>query len=529
MTDRVVVQDLAEVSSKPTPGSELPAFQGEVLSRATFGASAAHFTPETAVAPLPPNLTASVFAESLAGPWPPIDAPTFLVEVLRRDTASSAIVATGMDAFGDQPWPQAQRGVFAFRHDWAEPLVERLAWQTSVTRLASGNESRQARRRVPRRWLTYKVGNARQTDALVADWLADHLGQMALWPLPQYAVHLAESCERGALALNVTEADWRQFGPLSPNVRLTYGGVQGWEGTASNGRWIVIIALDGWQIAQLTDVHSDSLWLIEPLARPAEAGSSVMPLVWGRAVDPADLTQWVPGMVGGRATANIAFAQSPDMDSLDDPWLDEIPVWPDGNWRDDPTAVAVATITRQDFSPADPWVRRDDPWSTATFQRRYLARSLEEIERWRARLWRTQGRLEAFWLPDGLAPILWVTHDADPEDGFLRVDGKDISARVSEFWHRPAACLIVHPDGDRQYALTATCHLDQGGVLVLRSGLETQVPAGSRVIRFVRCRLDHDAIDLYWHNPTLLEITLTARQLPEPRGNDRQTYGGYAS
>ena len=78
-----------------------------------------------------------------------------------------------MDVFGDQSWPDAQRGVFAFRHDWAEPLVERLEWQTSVTRLASGNESRQARRRVPRRGLTYKVGNARPTDALVADWLAD--------------------------------------------------------------------------------------------------------------------------------------------------------------------------------------------------------------------------------------------------------------------------------------------------------------------------------------------------------------------
>ena len=259
MTERVVVQDIAEVSSKPTPGSELPAFQGEVLSRATFGASAASFTPETAVAPLPPNLTASLLAESLAGPWPPIDAPIFLVEVLRRDTASSAIVATGMDAFGDQPWPDAQRGVFAFRHDWMEPLVERLEWQTSVTRLASGNESRQARRRVPRRWLTYKVGNARQTDALVADWLADHLGQMALWPLPQYAVHLTQSCERGALALNVTEADGRQFGPLSANVHLTYDGVQGWQETENNGRWILIIAADGWQIAQLSDVESDLL------------------------------------------------------------------------------------------------------------------------------------------------------------------------------------------------------------------------------------------------------------------------------
>ncbi len=490
MTERVVVQDIAEVSSKPTPGSELPAFQGEVLSRATFGASAASFTPETAVAPLPPNLAASLLAESLAGPWPPIDAPIFLVEVLRRDTASSAIVATGMDAFGDQPWPDAQRGVFAFRHDWMEPLVERL------------------------------------TDALVADWLADHLGQMALWPLPQYAVHLTESCERGALALNVTEADGRQFGPLSANVHLTYDGVQGWQESESNGRWVLIIAADGWQIAQLSDVEIDLLWLTEPLARAAAVGSTIMPLVWGKAIDPADLTQWVPGMVGGNIPTQIQPAPLPDQDVLDDPWLDEIPVWPDGNWRDDPTAAVQAMITRQDFSPADPWVCRDDPWATTTLQRRYLASSLDEIEIWRARLWRTQGRLGAFWLPDGLAPILWVTVEADPEDGFLRVDGKDVSARVSEFWHRPAACLIVHPDGYRHYALTATCHLDQGGVLVLRSGLDDWVPAGSRVIRLVRCRLDHDAIDLYWHSPTLLEITLTARQLPEPRGNDRQTYEG---
>jgi hypothetical protein len=159
MTDRVVVQEVAEVSSKPTPGSELPAFQVKCSRAPPSGRAAASFTPETAVAPLPPNLAASLLAESLAGPWPPIDAPVFLVEVLRRDTASSAIVATGMDAFGDQPWPDAQRGVFAFRHDWMEPLVERLEWQTSVTRLASGNESRQARRRFlgagsPTRWAT---------------------------------------------------------------------------------------------------------------------------------------------------------------------------------------------------------------------------------------------------------------------------------------------------------------------------------------------------------------------------------------
>jgi hypothetical protein len=518
-TERIVDREVAELSTQPVPGNALPAFHSEVLSRASFGANAAILAVETNASPQPPDLATNLLAELLVQPWPPIDAPTFLVEVLRRDTASSAIVATGMNAFGDQPWPTAQRGVFAFRHDWSEALVERLEWQTSLVRLASGNESRQARRRVPRRLLTYRVGNGRQSDALLADWLADHLGQRALWPLPQYAVHVTDAAERGAWALDVTDTDWSAFGSSSVALRLNNDGLQGW---GEEEKWVLICAADGWQVAQLTDIESEALWLAEPLARTVAAGTAVMPLVSGIAVDPAALTQWVPGVVGGSATASIMPAETPDVDVADDPWLDEIPVWPDGNWRDDPTANVEGVITRQDFSAADPWVRRDDPWPVTTYQRRYLAGSAEEIEIWRARLWRTQGRLEAFWLPDGLAPVLRVIADGDPDDGFIRVSGDDLSA----FWHRPAACVITQPDGLQQLALTATCHFDRGGVLVLRSGLDEIVPLGSRVMRLARCRLDHDAIDLYWHSTTLVEITLTACQLPEPRGNDRQTYEG---
>jgi hypothetical protein len=516
MTDPVVVQTVTETSSQPLPGAALPEFRGEVLSRAGAGSLAAELAAETASAPWPPNLSATWLLEVLAKPWPPLVGPVLVVEVLRRDTAAAAIVATGIDAFGDTPWPQAQRGVFAFRHDWAEPLVERLEWQTSMTRLASGNESRQARREVPRRTLTYQVGNARPSDGLVADWLADHLGKRAWWPLPQHAVALTAPAQAGALALDVQDADWRRFVPARADLLLDWNGVQGWQGDEV---WALLIAPDGWQQVQLTQVEPDTLWLTEPLARGVPLGSLVLPLVWGRAVDPADLTQWVPGMVGGNVVAQLEPSPPPDADVLDDAWLDDLPVWPDGNWRDDPTAVAQGTITRQDFSPADAWVRRDDPWATTTFQRRYLASSVDDIEIWRARLWQTQGQLNAFWLPDGLTPILWVTEDADPDDGFIRVRGDDITA----FWHRPAACLILHPDGTQQHALTATCHLDGDAVLVLRSGLDDWVPAGSRVIRLARCRLDHDAIDLYWHSPTLVEITLTARQLPEPRGNDRIT------
>ncbi|WP_454258617.1 hypothetical protein [Pseudoxanthomonas mexicana] len=517
MTDRVVVQGVAEAAGQPTPGNELREFRGEALSRASAGSAAATFTPEIASAPWPPNLAADWLLETLAKPWPPLVGPVFVVEVLRRDTAAAAIVTTGMEVFGDAPWPDAQRGVFAFRHDWAEPLVERLEWQTSVVRLASGNESRHARREVPRRSLSYHVGHARASDALVAEWLADHLGKAAWWPLPQYAVALTSPAEAGVWALDVQGADWRHFAPASADLLLDENGVQGWQG---DGLWALIIAADGWQQVQLTGVESDLLWLAEPLARRVPVGASVLPLVWGRAADPAEFSQWLPGVVGGSVVANLEPAPPPEADLLDDPWLDELPVWPDGNWRDDPGAAVSAVISRQDYSPAAPWLRRDDPWPTTTFQRRYLASHPEEIEIWRARLWQTQGLLNAFWLPDGLAPILWVTAEADPDDGFIRVTGDEISA----FWHRPAACLILHPDGDRQHALTATCHRDLGGVLVLRSGLDEPVPVGSRVIRLARCRLDHDAVDLYWHSPELLEMSLTARQLPEPRGNDRIVY-----
>jgi hypothetical protein len=281
-------------------------------------------------------------------------------------------------------------------------------------------------------------------------------------------------------------------------------------------RFALLLAQDGWQVVGIAAVSTNLLSLTEPLARPAHAGATVMPLVIGVAVESGEAAQWLPGVMAGGVTARVAFEQPPDEGMLNDPMLDGFPIWPDGNWRDDPSVTAQAVITQRDLSPADPWIRRNDPWPTTTFQRRYLAVGRVDIARWRARLYRAQGRLGACWIADGLAPVLRVTADADVDDGFVRVDGADLAA----FWHRPAGAMILHPDGSRQAVLTATFHHDAGGVLVLRSGLQAPVPSGSRVIRLARCRLDHDAIDLHWHTPELVEIPLTLRLLPPTRGND---------
>lgn len=516
MTDRLVPEGVAEVGGQPTPGVSVVEQRAEAISRAAFGALAATALAETSARPLPAPHLSTLWVEALAEHAPPLHAPAFWVEVLRRDTAAAAMVTEAMEAFGETPWPEAQRGVFAFRHDWAEPLVERLQWATGVVRLASGNEARQGLRRVPRRFLTYHVGHARASDALVTDWLADHLGRLAWWPLPQHEARLTSAADSGAPALAVTPVNEADFAPAAAKLRLEEDGLH-WP---ADRRFALLYADDGWQMLQLADVEPDRLWLTEPLARPVPAGATVVPLVEGVAVEPAEFTQGVPGLIAGRVTAQVAFEPLPIDGLLDDPWLDGLPVWPDGNWRDDPSVTAQGVVTRQDLSPADPWIRRDDPWATTTFQRRYLAVEREDIARWRARLYRAQGRLGACWLPDGLAPVLRVAAPASADDGFLRVDGDGLAA----FWHRPAAALILHPDGTRQAVLTATFHSDDGGVLVLCSGLDAAVPAGSRAIRLARCRLDHDAVDLYWHTPELVEIPLTLRRLPEPRGNDRITY-----
>jgi hypothetical protein len=516
MTERVLTEALAEAAAQPAAMAQVVEQRAEAISRAAFGALAATALAETSAQPLPATHLSTLWAETLAEHAPPRHAPAFWVEVLRRDTAAAAMVTEAMEAFGETPWPEAPRGVFAFRHDWTEPLVERLQWATGVVRLASGNEARQGLRRVPRRFLTYHVGHGRASDALVAEWLADHLGRLAGWPLPQHVVRLTLAADRGARLLPVTPVDEAGFAPAAAQLRLEEDGLH-WP---ADRRFALLMAPDGWQVLALTEVEPDRLWLTEPLARAAPAGATVLPLVEGLAVEPAEFTQWVPGIIAGSVTAQVAFEPLPDEGLAGDPWLDGLPVWADGNWRDDPSVTAQGVVTRQDLSPADPWVRRDDPWPTTTFQRRFLAAGREDIARWRARLARAQGRLGACWLPDGLAPVLRVTHEAEVEAGYLRVDAEASAA----FWHRPAAALILHPDGTRQAVLTGSFHQDHGGVLVLRSGLDAAVPAGSRVLRLARCRLDHDAVDLYWHTPELVEIPLTLRRLPEPRGNDRITY-----
>lgn len=522
---RQVSHELTEVASRPSAGRAAAHVGAETLARpSSAGAQAAVLSAEAAASPAqPPGHAVAVHAEVASLPQPVRSAVAVLVEVLRRDTAAADVRTSAIEALGQAPWPLAQRGVFAFRHDWSEPLVERLEWHTTVVRTASGGELRSARRFVPRRVMRYSVGHASAHDALVTDWIADHLGVLTWWPLPQYAVALDAAAPAGAMAIEATGIPDAAFVPAQYQPQLDDGGLF-WDAGDGQRR---ALAVDGehWQVLALADVQDSRFWLAEPLARMLRPGALVMPLVQGMADVGSEMALWRPGVAAGSVSARVAFDAPPlAQDMPADPLLEALPVWPDANWRDDPGATGSGELALIDKTPADPWVRRDDPWPTTTLRRRYLACGREQITHWRARLYRMQGRVGECWAPDGVAPVLRVTSAAGEDDGFLRVSG----AGAQAYWHRPAGAVILHPDGSRQQVLTGVYHHDQGGVLVLRCGLQAPVPAGSRIVRLVRCRLDHDAVDFNWHTPALVEIALTLRVLPPQRAmsNEDDDYGG---
>ncbi len=510
----------AETLARATARAQVNTVRAEVLDKPTPRVQVSAAALESLDQPLPDLEARSAVFEVATWPVPPVEIYEALIEVCWRETAAAGIQALAWDAFGDVPGPEIQTGVFAFRHDWSEALIERLEWRTQVDVTASGNEFRAPLRQVPRRELRYQVGAGRAYDGLVADWLADHLGRLARWPLPQHGLHLTETADAGALALAVSAdaARLAGFSGLDAAPFVDAGGLDGWP---QDDRWAWLDSPAGWQVVRLQSVSDDQILLADPLVRPAPAGTWVVPLVFGVATQDSQFTQHLPGRMSGEVAARVAppappWANPAVPEASPDALLDGLPVWPDGNWAQAQGLTTSATLRQMDLVDADPWVVRADPTRRHTLERRYLF-PRSERDTWLRRLWLAQGRANGFWLPDHAAPVLTLRAEAALEATHLAVAS---AQGLPAFWHREAGALVIHPDGQVMHLLTGILNTDADGevLLALDAPLSAVVPAGSRLIRLLCCRLNHDAIELAWHHDGLLELAITALTLPEQRG-----------
>lgn len=106
--------------------------------------------------------------------------------------------------------------VFAFDHNWTDPVVERIAWLTGVLRKRGGSEQRFRLRQKPRRMFQYsalvggedELDQRRRLDALM--WAAqDEEIMVPFWP---DAMQLTDQIAAGATTTGVTAFNWKLHG-----------------------------------------------------------------------------------------------------------------------------------------------------------------------------------------------------------------------------------------------------------------------------------------------------------------------------
>lgn len=401
--------------------------------------------------------------------------------------------------------------IFTLRHDWEQPLIERLSWATEVLRAANGDETRTPLRLLPRRQLTYYVGHDPLLRALVADWAERYQGLPALYPLSQSGVCVLRRAAAGTSALTISPDAWTGalYRRTYPAVRLAETGYSGGD----DDRALCLLLWDGGsQTVTVLNEDPGVLYLDGPLSQDAPAGSMLLPLRQGRCADAIALEQWSGGWAGG--TLTVRLDTEAYLPVTADPLLSNLPVWPDGDWAEATSASAQSTLTAFDFSQADPAWRRDDEVPITTFTRAYNATGADAAA-WVERLYAVRGRAGGFWIADGLAPDMTLVSDVGLGGQTLYVDGADTAQGV---WTQGAAVRVQPPVINPGQAIGHyLCDAPFASMIELPAGsVQTIHPAGSAVSRLLPCRLDADAVELGWTAPQTLQLQLTSRRVSIP-------------
>jgi len=229
---------------------------------------------EPAARPLPPSDLLQQVAEPAVRPDPPVRVDALDAETTAHPDPPVAVLATLIEVVWREPPP---RGIFAFRHDWSQPWVERWAWKTQILRSRDGTESRIRLRRHPRRAVEMLV-TAWDAGAIGLDaWLTEHQGREALIPVWPVACRVTAEAAAGGTTVQLDAV-------TDPLMRATQTEMLDNWGQGPG----LILAPDG-DVQQVSvtafDTSLQQASLALPLARPVAAGSTFVPLVRGTVAD----------------------------------------------------------------------------------------------------------------------------------------------------------------------------------------------------------------------------------------------------
>jgi len=412
------------------------------------------------------------------------------------------------------------RGIFAFRHNWSQPWVERWEWRTQILRSRDGTESRIRLRRHPRRYLEMLVtaGNA---GAIGLDaWLTEHQGREALFPIWPVARQVAAAANAGSTTVQLDAV-------TDPLIRATQPEtLDDWKlGLA------LIQAPDG-DVQQVTvtdfDMASNRVSLDLPLAWPVAAGSTFVPLVRGVALDATTARRHCAAATSQPVEILLdelvwEWSLTPDLT------LEGVPVISDAEqWQPEPSIDYQARIERIDNRLGRPWIRRVDDRPARILSRRWLVAGQAATDRLLGLFGYLAGRLNPVWLPDEFTGLALAQPAAAGDDHLLLQ-----CARLPWHWEEPGLGLLIRPLGGAPAAVRISrleAESQTAARLLLADPLPVDVPVGSPVTPLHLTRLDQDRVEFIWHTDEILEVaarfTTLARCRPYLHEGDTCTPGG---
>lgn len=390
-------------------------------------------------------------------------------------------------------------------------------------------EQRHALRFRPRRRLTIRLTLGTDADALgLFAWMAKNQGRETIVPLPHLARRVTADAARMATAISIDARDdvfVNALQPLEPDsTGFGYAAL-----TVRQGEALIVDPVNGWQRVYATiGAGSDGLSLEEPLARPVSAGSRIYPAVAGVIRQAARIDHHAGRIVDAVLDIDVA---APAYDyAMDGGFAPPGELFdcalPGNDWGPAHAVEFDAGLEQFDTDAAPAWSRRISARNPQTLSRRVYASGAAQIVALRGWVDWLRGRQRAVWV-DEQASGIELAATAMPGDDRLIVRRSNLPAWLgasSTLLIRSAAQPVLRVDAAAVSSRDATT-----AELLLAAPLATSAPlahddASVRITHALRCRLDHDAVDLVWHTDSLLEVNLTFRALPVDRDTGKLAF-----
>jgi hypothetical protein len=400
---------------------------------------------------------------------------------------------------------------FPFRHNWADPLIERLSFRTAISSARTGAEEANSQRVAPRREFEFVqlLRNDIERRKFRAQLWANQHGK---WLVPvrqdyeQLVVPLAATTT--TIPVSTTYRDYEVGGYIGLRQLDDSGNITHWE-----EQLITSITPVAVECAALLNSYTPWLSWVYPVKR-ALLPRSLTIKGHTAAVEKATITaQLLPE--DEAVAPNRIVPWTPTLKYRDyEVW--DIAVWPSNDWGDLREYDVSRETDEVDFEGGGLLgVESDTIGASETLPWRIKTKGRETIARFLGWFYERRGRARYLWVP---------TLQSDFE--VLTVDESDLTVADTNYSDNFALAeprrdlAFVYYDGTMQFRRVVGFAGTTNETLTLDAGVPSLTNLRSvSLLKF--CRLDGDQVEIAWHTDDVVEIAWAFREMlhtPEGTG-----------